>query len=186
LLTITAYCINFHINCGITGIHRYNSWVFAMMMFFLTIEVPALINRTIVRKFLYSSLMLSAVLTVCIVCFIVTSANGMNYIEMGPIASYVLEKAPWLYRPYPYTFISKVTHVDGGYTYERPVIYYDEAGYARKILVTPETAAQVLDSVRCNETDLALLREKLKKAESGTGFQYIDLNASTKVVERRF
>ncbi len=184
LLTILAFCITRHINCGITGIHRYNAWVFPMMVFFLTTGTLAAIATPWARKGLYALLLLSALATAYIAYIVRTSPTGMIYTEMGPIASYVLDKAPRWYAPYPYTFISRVTHVDGGYTYHGPVIYYNEKGYARKILVTPETAAQVLQLVSCGEADYQLLKEQLDKARSGTGFQYINLDQNMRVAAR--
>jgi hypothetical protein len=51
---------------------------------------------------------------------------------MSPLAKIILDKYPALYNPYPYTFVSRVDHVDGGYYYNQPVVYYNDNGYNKK------------------------------------------------------
>ena len=184
VLTMSAYCVNFHINCGMTGIHRYNAWAFALMVFALIGGVSALADRPRLKKCVYGLLMVSALLTAYTVWIVRTSPTGMIYTEMGPMAAAVLDRFPQWYAPQPATFISRVTHVDGGYVYDEPVIYFNEEGYARKMLVTPETAAWVFDQVDCGAADRAVLQAQVDKARRGSGFQYINLNATTRIVAR--
>jgi hypothetical protein len=184
VLTVAAYCVNFHINCGMTGIHRYNAWAFALVVFALVRGLAGLADRPRLRRCAFALLALSAALTAYTVYIVLNSPTGLIYTEMGPVASRVLDRCPQWYAPLPSTFVSRVTHVDGGYVFDGPVIYYNDEGLARKILVTPDTAADVLDCVDCGPADHALLQAQVDKARSGIGFQYINLNPATRIVAR--
>ncbi|WP_320955803.1 hypothetical protein [Enterocloster asparagiformis] len=72
-------------------------------------------------------------------------ASNTSYVNMTPIASFILDKAPQLYNPLHSTFSSRTIHVDGGYMYNTPVVYVAKDGYVRKILAPKEDITNLLD-----------------------------------------
>jgi hypothetical protein len=190
--TIGAYAITWHINCGMTGIARYNAWAAPILIFFLTTQLEKLFNTERVKKIIAILLIVSAVYTSLVVYIIRTSEHGMEYTYMSPIATWVLDNYPSLYNPYPFTFISRVLHQDGGYwgdwgneSIERnPVIYSDENGYIRKILLMAPIDIKKLESnIIGNENDLNKLEQKLKELEALKKYQYLDFDKEISLID---
>lgn len=153
-----CYSIHGHINCGMEGISRYNAW----NSVFLCIGVPFCIEKLISdkkRKILYPITGIGVVLTGLLAFFV--WRGEYNYIEFHPIAQFALKYTPGIYNPMPSTFNSRVNHMDGGYNYNCPIYYYDDEGYVRKILVSPDTIDEVKDTICGNQRDVMWLEEKL-------------------------
>ncbi|GHV27461.1 hypothetical protein FACS1894167_02510 [Synergistales bacterium] len=66
--------------------------------------------------------------------------NGGDYVHFTPVAKFFMDNAPAFYNPYPFTFINRLRHIDGGYDYNAtlPFIYFSDDGFARKILFPPK------------------------------------------------
>ncbi|WFR56315.1 hypothetical protein QA584_22270 [Anaerocolumna sp. AGMB13025] len=177
LLTVLTYSSTWHINCGMTGIARYNAWTFPIMIFFLTTQATRIISGKSVKKYLYSLLLCSSILTTTIVVYIRKSETGMDYRYFSPIASKILDNFPSLYNPYRYTFISRTNHIDGGYWEEttEPVIYTDKDGFIRKILLSPNTTTNLLDCIKGSESDLKEIKKELNDINDYNKWNYINI-----------
>lgn len=172
--TVGAYSLMVHINSGMTGIARYNVWASSIFIFSITTQSEKIFSKHGLQLVISLLLYVSAVIST----FVVYN-SGVSYLHMSPVATKVLDNYPSLYNPFPYTFVSRVEHVDGGYYYEKPVIYTTNKGIVRKILVTPETVNQVKDIIYGDKEDQAVLQKQINAIQKETGFQYINLGKST-------
>lgn len=178
---IAAFSIMYHINCGMSGIARYNVWVAPIMIFGVVINYDTIIiNKKIIR-------MTEVVfgISVC-VTFLILEAYGFMFahktsdIELTPVAEYIMDKATFLYNPLPSTFVDRVGHIHGGYIYTKPVIYVGENEQVKKILVDNETSTDVLDMVQGDEESIKYLNERLNHVKE-TGFTYINIDKKHKL-----
>lgn len=70
-----------------------------------------------------------------------------NYVRWTPIAQYVLDHAPALYNPLGSTFNSRLNNIDGGYSYDTPLIYWDSRnGRIKKILASLKDKDMLLEN----------------------------------------
>ncbi len=138
-----------HINCGMCGIARYNAWLSVIPIFAIILFGPDILDAGFVRKATAVTVMCGALITGCIVyVYYPHFAMHAQYTGFTPIAQTVLDRFPGIYDPLPSTFVSRVYHVDGGYEYETPVIYYGEDNYARKILASDKDKEELLKNYR--------------------------------------
>lgn len=164
-----GYSMIFHINCGMEGISRYNSWnsVFLIIMGIYGLE--ELIHPPKLKTAFSALIALGIALTF----FITRLVSPNTYVEMLPVASFVLNHYPHLYNPLPSTFNSRISHIDGGYNYKCPIIYYDDNGFARKNLVDSDSKNTVLKQLSGNSNDNSWLLDQLNTV---TEEQYISIN----------
>lgn len=180
--TIGAYSIIFHINCGMTGIARYNVWSVPIMIFFIATQCENLIKRIMWKRIAYISMILSSFISL----FVVIGYGGVfpNKVEdmkITPIAEFVLNKCPYMYNPYYNTFMIRVAQITQYGAYKEPVIYVQKEGYVRKILVTPETTYLLDDIFYHDDKALLDLKTQIKNINSKTGYQYINLGNNTEL-----
>jgi hypothetical protein len=177
LLTVLAYGVTWHINCGMSGIARYNAWSFPIFIFYLTTQASNLIERRSIKILFYSLLVCSCILSTSVVINLKKSDKEMHHTIFTPIATYVLDNYPSLYNPYKYTFISRTKHLDGAYIddLDKPVIYTDSNGNIRKILTSSKFADNISDYVYGDEKDMKKLKEKINKRENDKGNYYITI-----------
>lgn len=142
IMVVFFYSIMTHINCGMTGISRYNVWGVLLIIFPVCIYFDQIISM----KRLQNGIIIVLSVGLVITGIIVYKFGYTDYKEMTPIASKVLEKTPKLYNPLHSTFNSRVKHVDGGYIYDTPVVYSAQDGFVRKILATSEDKDVLLDN----------------------------------------
>lgn len=145
LLRMAAFFINLfavslvtHINCGMCGISRYNAWLSVLPIFAIVMygrEICSSVRVALAIGALYTGILIAL--------YYPHFAMNQQYINLSPIAEKVLDEAPALYNPLPSTFVSRTTHVDGGYEYDTPIYYTAEDGYVRKILATKEDVSYI-------------------------------------------
>jgi len=180
--TIFAYSLMTHINSGMRGIARYNAWVNPIIIFFLTCIAAEYEVFTKHKKVMEWLLYCSAILSACatVIC------GSVSYVTHTPIAKFVLNTMPQIYNPYYATFISRTTQIDGGYTYQDPIIYMDDRKLVRKILVTGSTADEVNNIVKgADIKSTEWLNGRIEQAKSVEGYSYISIPvySSIKVYE---
>ncbi len=152
---VVFYSVMSHINCGMSGIARYNAWSSAFFLFFICLEGVTSDN---VRAFQVRMGLsaLGLLLTGSIVCsYGICDANRTSWLSMTPVARFVCDKASCLYNPLHSTFYARVRHdpdVDfvvstnmPAIEASMPVVYYAGDGFVRKVLAS-SADRQRLDS----------------------------------------
>jgi hypothetical protein len=106
-----------------------------LLLFVYTQFIPGL-RIKISRYFAYFLLIISLPFSL----YAVQSVRSLRYAHFTPLAAFVLDRFPSFYDPYPYTFICRTLHKDGGYWMieKEPVIYANLNGQLRKILISSE------------------------------------------------
>lgn len=137
---VAAYSLTKHINCGMMGIARYSAWAAPIFLFASVPQYEICIRSGTIKRM---AAVLSAASSLATVLTIVwfDKYNQLYCFSYTPVADFVLDKCPQLYNPYPYTFISRTNHIDGGYwgdEYKAINAYENKEGVIRKILVTKE------------------------------------------------
>ena len=144
-----------HINSGMCGIARYDMWLSVIPIFAIVIFGHDMVDVKAVRRVAATAISLGIILTGTIVwAYYPHFAMNVQYTDFSPIASYALENLPGLYNPIPSTFVARTQHIDGGYDYETPFIYYGKDGYARKILASKKDADDLLNNYRSAYKDV--------------------------------
>ena len=174
IITVFLYSGIFHINSGMTAMSRYNAWSAPFMIIAVTSQYENLFKKKykgIVLKHIIAAIIaISAVVTLTSTKIVMRSTGG-SYIHFTPIARFFLDNAPALYNPYPFTFINRNEHVDGGYHFgsTSPYIYFSDSGKARKILIPAMFiySEEFIDSqLSASEDDIAWLKEQLLRIKS--------------------
>ena len=153
-LLVMLYSVMIHINSGMDGIARYNTWgsvlfVFGVVMYYdklLTGKRIVGSGKTILPRVAAVLLSLDLIWSAFMIWWYDPNrAANTAYIFMNPLAVVVLEKAPILYNPLHSTFASRTLYKDGCYEYDTPVVYCSyEDGSVRKVLATAEDADMLL------------------------------------------
>lgn len=180
--TIAAFSLTFHINCGMTGIARYNSWLMPMM---LCTVVFAVQTKVFIPK-LCSTAITALGLSVCWCLFTVgVVAYGDlkgHAFYWSPYAEKVMSVAPQWYNPLPSTFNCRTNHIDGGYTITEPVIYEGQDGYVRKVLVPTALGVDALDNLVVGEQDQAVFAKECEKLQTEKEFCYLNFPLGTTIL----
>lgn len=180
--TTAAFSLKDHINCGMVCLSRYGFWTVPIMLMYLSTEVPLFISGKRSRRLYYVLISLSLFVSSVVTAICILSDQGTNYRYFSRVAEMVLEREPGLYNPYYATFIARTQHIDGGYSYEGPVVYFDGAE-ARKILVTPGTAHQLTHMLTGDEESMAYLASKVDEAARRSDcYCYININPGSGVL----
>ena len=138
-----------HINSGMCGIARYNAWLSVIPIFAITLFGPDIIDSVSLKKAATVAIAAGIIFTGGIIYgYYPHFAMNAQYTDFTPIARVVLDRLPGLYDPLPSTFASRTLHVDGGYDYETPLIYYADDNYIRKILAQKKDADMLMSDYR--------------------------------------
>lgn len=142
---VAAYSLTKHINCGMMGIARYSAWAAPIFLFASIPQYEICICSGAMKKAAAALSITSSAITVLTIVWF-GRYNQLYCFGYTPIADFILDKCPQLYNPYPYTFISRTNHIDGGYwgdEYKDINAYINKDGTIRKILITEESAPLV-------------------------------------------
>lgn len=165
-LLVAGYCRLLHIDCGMSGMARYNTWACVILIFSFVLYVEKYAELPIVR-FARKGAVIALVVSLCIIARYYHPKKKFDGSGTGftPIARFVLDNAPCLYNPLHSTFRARVFHdVNGGSALQdTPVIYADESGNIRKLLVAKKDIA-FLRTLECEYVQNRL--EKLTDKES--------------------
>lgn len=144
-LNVLSYSIMVHINCGMSGISRYNAWCCVVMIFAVTLYFENIIKKDIFIRIAKIGFGVSVCISgITLSIYNPFLASNTSYTKMTPIAKVVLDKFPMIYSPLYSTFNSRINNVDGGYNYILPIIYSDDEGRVRKILAKEENVEELL------------------------------------------
>lgn len=182
--TMLAYSNMFHINCGVSGISRYNAWnavilIFAVGLYYDTILPKDTIKR-ICRGMICSGIVLMGII---LLVYNPYRAAATSYTYMTPIAKTVLRYAPELYNPLFSTFNSRVNHLDGAYNYWEymPIIYEDDDGYVRKILADSTNKKELRKTLLAENGKNDSLEREINSL--GRDAEYINVPRREKIVK---
>jgi len=177
--TVFAFAYTWHINCGMTGISRYNAWSSPILVIFICTHISYFYTKYILlNKILVSSLLISVFGTFIMSAYF--TIKRPHYVEFTPIAKFILDKAPVLYKPYPYTFISRTYKVDGGYwdpfLIQTPVAYINDNGFIRKVLI-PKGTSHILTNRLIGKSEyINIVEEKIENLNQKKLFSYVNIN----------
>lgn len=150
---VAAYSLTLHINCGMKGIARYSAWAAPMFLFALIAYYDRCLKRSALIKTVTVLIAVSS-LTTSFVMIWFAGYNDFDSVSYSPLAAWVMDHCPQLYHPYPYTFISRTNHIDGGYwgdEYKQINAYANKEGNVRKILVTKESVPLIKQNLVADE-----------------------------------
>ncbi len=136
-VTLIGISLMVHINCGMTGIARYNLW-FSSILLVVSCYYSTFCNKKSLKITQGLTLLSAAYISIFVwACHGIIADRGTAYTWMNPIAKRILYYIPQLYNPLFSTFNNRTIHVDGGYNYQTPVIYVsDKDHYVKKILAS--------------------------------------------------
>lgn len=168
--TVFSYSLMIYINCGMSGISRYNAWCSSFLVLGVLLFMEELINIKQVIKVMYSFVLVGIVYLGCII-YVYSPVASLNvpYYSMSPVATFILDNVPSLYNPLPTTFNSRVNNIDGGTDYKTPIVYQTEDGYVTKILASSKDMDELLDTYTSNNGHEEWFKNKvqsLKDTES--------------------
>lgn len=132
MLYIIAHQIQ--INSGMQNIMRYNVWIIPVLIFFIGMNLNIDKNN---GKRLIAVCVSEAVFTTAIVGYIIWGGGDFGRNQFAPWTKAIMNSFPELYNPTHGIFYSRVTGVEL-YGSSKPVIYSNDAGYIRKILLSEE------------------------------------------------
>jgi len=205
ICVVLAFSLHLHINCGMSGIARYNAWIAPVMLFITIIYLFEETSevRTNKKFSLYrfissypiiksGVIILSVIYTVLILFQLGFRVDQYyNYITMQSPARSILNRIPNLYNPLYSTFISRVEHRDGGYDYREPVFYIDSRtnhdDEIRKILIKRNEKNNIKDLLEFNNESSRLYLDKILKKITDKGNEFVYLSISPKYkIEKKF
>ena len=159
LLLVLLYSLMIHINSGMDGMARYNTWGSVLFIFGVVLYYDKLLGSSSTTEVSSNVAKLLPRVAAGLLCLDLiwsafmlwwydpNRAANTAYIFMNPLAVVVLEKAPGLYNPLHSTFASRTLYKDGCYEYDTPVVYFSyEDGSVRKVLATVEDAKILLEN----------------------------------------
>ncbi len=179
LAVMGAYSIHLHINCGMSGIARYNAWLVPIIALGTIYYMDISFSGVTARRVCSGLTALSCIWCVFIVGVTAYSPNRGHTGWWTPVAETVLKYAPGLYDPLPSTFYSRTLHIDGAYDITEPAYYLDpQTNEVRKLIYKADEgqAERVLNDLKGDEESVAYLKERLKDNGLDGKFHYIDFS----------
>lgn len=172
MLYIIAHQIQ--INSGMQNIMRYNVWIIPVLIFFIGMNINIDKNN---GKRLIAVCVSEAVFTTAIVGYIIWGGGDFGSNQFAPWTKAIMNSFPELYNPTHGIFYSRAIGVES-YGSSEPVMYYNNAGYIRKILLSEEAEKVfysenwILVDSQGNNVD----KNKLKSKSVDEGqYRYINL-----------
>jgi len=160
--TIYMYSHMTHINCGMSGIARYNAWCAVIMVFAVCVYYDEIISKKYMKLGVNILLMVTIFLSSIILYkYGPMRASNTSYVYMTPIAKYILDNCPNIYNPLPSTFNSRISHRDGGYSYETPIYYKDSENRVRKILASEKDKKTLKNTLGEEKNNILWLHKKI-------------------------
>lgn len=176
---VFGYCKQYHINCGMSGIARYNAWSVLIIIFAFCFYMQKIKINYIKKIQFYISVATFTVQTLIVFSFNPIVALNCPYTSFTPIAKFALNNFPFFYNPLHTTFSSRTRRIDGGYDYKLPLIYYDENDperNIRKILISEKEKSNLAGETQKDKIWLSKKIDKQLKKET-----YISVSPKYKI-----
>lgn len=163
--TIAAFSLMIHINCGMPYCARYVFMLYPVLIVFMITTGFECMSHKI--KYLVIN-----GLTIMTSMLLLAVNTNTYYVSttLNQLSEFVLNNVPVLYNPLHSTFNSRVSHIDGGYIFDTPVVYYDESGDARKILAKKEDAEELNLYYIAETDDAEWFRSKVSKLTENASY----------------
>lgn len=145
LVVCSLYSTVIHINCGMSGIARYNAWNSVILIFAVVLHYDKIYDSIMIQK-LIKYLILAGIALVALIIhrYGIYAAPHALHNEFTPIAKYTLDKFPDFYNPLPSIFNIRSTHIDFGYKYETPLMYHNDYGVLKKIYASKKDIEEIM------------------------------------------
>lgn len=183
IATLFSYSLMIYVNCGMSGISRYDAWCSSFLVLGIFLFVEELIDIKKLISLTYSLVLLGVIYVGGILCwYYPVGALNTAWNEMTPIASFVLDHFPSLYSPLPTTFNSRVNQTDGVEEFETPVVYTSSNGYVTKILATSKDKETLLHTYESMTGYNAWFKETVDAL--GEEMSYISIAEKYQIVEK--
>lgn len=180
LAVIGGYSMIYHINCGMIGIARYNSWLFPTIALGTIYYTDVSFSGVRARRSCMGLTILSCLWCVFVIGVTGYSPSSGSYVWWSPVAETILEYAPGLYDPLPSTFYSRTLHIDGAYSITDPAYYIDpQTNEVRKLIYKADDGQteRILNELKGNEESVAYLKERLNENGVDGKYHYINFPA---------
>ncbi len=129
------------INSGMQEIMRYCIWIIPVMIFYVVLHWHPTAKW---RNGLITATILESLFTAAIISYCVWFGGAYSYCEFANWTKVLIDVAPQIYNPTHGIFYSRASGIEA-YHYPVPVIYENEQGYVRKILLSKEAYASFFD-----------------------------------------
>ncbi len=148
------------INSGMQGIMRYCVWIIPIMIFFVVLHWQSSNGK-------YHGLLIATavegIFTAALISYCVWFGGAYNGLRFSNWTKVLIDAVPQIYNPTHSIFYSRTLGIE---TYDSPipVVYENEQGYVRKILLSKEAetpffdASFVLIDEECNQIDKSVLK----------------------------
>lgn len=122
------------INSGMQEIMRYCVWIIPVMIFYVVLHWHPTGKR---KNGLVTATVLEAIFTTAIVSYCVWFGGAYSACQFADWTKVLIDIAPQIYNPTHGIFYSRASGVES-YHWSIPIVYKNEHGYVRKILVSKE------------------------------------------------
>jgi len=166
------------INSDMAGMMRYNVWVTPILLFLIINTTDNFDKNKLYNIFC----ILSVTITMAMICLAVglpDSYSGIySRLDFAPWSKIVLKYVPEIYNPYHGIFLSR-TLGEEIYDANESVVYMDNEGYARKILIVNGDASSL--KVFGDETSKYYWDSQVDELSKSKEYQYISIPNSTNI-----
>ncbi len=170
---VAFYSVMQHLNCGMSGIARYNAWSSAFFLFFVCLNGAPPASHWKFRSWSRALAFGLAITGSVIMSYGMFNAERTSWISMTPVAQFALDNVPSLYSPLHSTFFVRTRHEpDGDFAFSTnmpgveasmPIVYSARDGYVRKVLASAADKAKLGSLLASSAGDGGWLAEKLER-----------------------
>lgn len=125
------------INSGMQEIMRYCVWIIPVMIFYVVLHWQPLNKK---KNGLVTATILEGTFTAVVISYCVWFGGAYSYVEFANWTKKIIDIAPQIYNPTHGIFYSRTSGMEA-YHWSIPVVYKNEYGYVRKILLSKEAEA---------------------------------------------
>lgn len=147
------------INSGMQGIMRYCVWIIPVMIFFVVFHWPSANGKC---RGLLTMAVAEGIFTAVLVSYCVWFGGAYNGLRFSDWTKILIDVAPQIYNPTHGIFYSRTLGIEL-YDSPVPVVYENEQGYVRKILLSKTAEARFFD-----ESFVLLDEEKNNRIDKST------------------
>lgn len=183
---ILSYSLMVHIDCGMSYMSRYCSWIMTLILIGIFYYTHKFIHNFYLLTAFKSLFLLSAIYSIGILTFYIPKANDNNLHNMfHPIAKKVLDFDPSLYNPLFTTFKTRINpYVGTGYDFYNylPIEYIDENNDIRKVLLETAQIENYIDTkiFYIQDWKKKIEKERQKANNIGKKYQYLNFPVGIK------